>query len=160
MSAVVAAAFLSSALAWNSELESRSVVRPKSVTNWLTVAPAAVREKTIGLLRAPAAMRLPDWESTPVRLRKAVGKRAERVSRTYCCACRARSLPMVICGLLRSAMASASSRLKDLPSGPDVLEACAAGFAVAPAVWAAARCGSAGTNQHNPARISDPILWL
>src|SRR4051794_41968337 len=100
MSALVAAAFWSAALACSSELDRRFVVRPKSVMSWLTVAPAAARGKITGLFSAPAATRLPASESTPVRLRYAVGSNAERVSRTYWRGPQGRRLPMVICGLL------------------------------------------------------------
>jgi hypothetical protein len=75
---MVAAAFWSSALAWYSELERRFVERPKSVMSWPTAAPAAARGNRMGLLRAPAARRLPGLESTAVRLRLAVGRRTER----------------------------------------------------------------------------------
>jgi hypothetical protein len=41
--AVLAAEFSSSALAADLALETRFVVRPKSVINWLTAAPVAAR---------------------------------------------------------------------------------------------------------------------
>ena len=52
-------------------------------------------------------MRLPTSESTPVRLRYAVGSSAERASRTYSRASSALNFPMVIWGLFLSAIASA-----------------------------------------------------
>src|SRR5215470_9795791 len=66
----------------------------------------------IGLFNPPAAMRARSLESTPVKLKYAVGKRADLCSRTYCAASRALSLPIVICGLFFSANASACFRVR------------------------------------------------
>src|SRR6516165_9125554 len=59
-------------------------------------------------------MRLPGRESTAVRLRFAVGISADRASRTTCAATSALSLPTVIWGLFRSAIASASGIVNTL----------------------------------------------
>src|SRR5580692_5855576 len=64
-------------------------------------------------------MRPPGFEATAVRLMLAVGKSAERASRTYCSAARARNLPMVICGLFLMAIASACRSVSGVPAPGD-----------------------------------------
>src|SRR5579864_3087096 len=108
----VATAFSSSAFSLYCELDTKLAVRPKSVINCPTDTPPAARGNTVGSFRKPAVIRLPGSESVAVRLRYTFGRSADRCSRTNCCATNARSLPMVICGLFRSAMASACVSIK------------------------------------------------
>src|SRR5450755_2795779 len=61
----------------------------------------------MGLLRPPAARRLPGSASTAVRSMTAIGHKLERTSRTTCCDASAVSLATETCGLFLSARSCA-----------------------------------------------------
>src|SRR5690348_18490002 len=99
-------------------------------------------------------MRARSLASTPVRLKYAVGKRAERCALTYWAASSARNFPTVICGLFLSASASACLRLKGVPADA---APCAGGFAVvAGGIGTDGVCAYNGNPAHNskPSRYS------